>query len=92
MLTSMLESIYSDSNTELFEAEDPMDKDVSPEGDTPLEDTPAAADVNAPAEAIISQDYVQKSVIFMFIIAVVIFFIRRRRQTQRDSGFGKSVV
>ena len=68
------------------------EEEISPEGDTPLKDIPAAADVNAPVEALMSQDYVQKSVIFMVILAVVLFIVRRRRQAQPDTRVDKSIV
>jgi hypothetical protein len=87
----MPEPIYSDSHPEYVEeGEPPVEETISPEGDTPLQDTPAAADVNAPAEALISQDYVQKALFFMVILGVVAFIVRRRRRT--DSRYEKSVV
>lgn len=52
------EPLFSDSHPQYIgDAEDMGPEEViSPEGDTPLKDIPAAADVNAPAEAIMSQD------------------------------------
>ncbi len=87
------EPLFSDSHPEYVgNAEDMGPQEMSPEGNIPLKDVPAAADVNAPAEAMLSQDYVQKSVIFMIILAAVIFIVRRRRQSQPDSRLEKSTV
>jgi hypothetical protein len=54
------------------------------EGDTKLEDTPAAAEVNAPAEDLLSSDYLQKAALSMVIITVIVYIIRRRRKSRQS--------
>jgi hypothetical protein len=54
------------------------------EGDNKLEDTPAAAEVNAPAEVLLSSDYLQKAALSMVIITVIVLIIRRRRRSRQS--------
>jgi hypothetical protein len=70
--------------------EDAVAKPPILEGDIKLEDTPAAAEVNAPAEVLLSSDYLQKAALSMVIIAVIVLIIRRRRKSRESQLDEKS--
>ena len=53
------------------------------EVDSPAKDIPAAGEVSAPAEALITQEYLQKAVFFLLIMAVVLFVVKRRRSANQ---------
>ena len=47
--------------------------------EAPAKEVPAAGEVSAPAEALITQAYMQKAVFFLLIMVVVLYIVRRRR-------------
>jgi hypothetical protein len=47
--------------------------------DAPAKDVPAAADISAPAEAMITQEYMAKGVFFLLIMLAILYVVRRRR-------------
>jgi len=77
--------IYSTAHPEYVDDDDKDEKTETktptPENEieAPAGDVPAAADVSAPAEALITQAYMQKAVFFLLIMAVVVYIVRRRR-------------
>jgi hypothetical protein len=83
--TAFAESpIYSTSHPEYVDDDDDEMTDTkvpSPENEieTPAKEVPAAEEVSAPAEALITQAYLQKAVFFLLIMAVVLYLVRRRR-------------
>ncbi|OCT46478.1 hypothetical protein CLCR_02179 [Cladophialophora carrionii] len=70
------ESVDDDDNDEKIDTEAPS---LENEVETPAKDVPAAGEVSAPAEALITQAYMQKAVFFLLIMAVVFYLVRRRR-------------
>lgn len=52
-----------------------------PEMEAPAKEVPSAADSTIPAEAMITQEYVQKAVFFLLILAVILYVVRRRRSS-----------
>ena len=62
--------------------DDTTDKKVpSPEGEieTPAKEVPAAGEIAAPAEVLLTEAYMQKAVFFLLIMVVVLYLVRRRR-------------
>lgn len=53
----------------------------SPESEieSPSKDVPAAGEISAPAEVLLTEAYMQKAVFFLLIMAVVLYVVRRRR-------------
>lgn len=82
------EPLFSDAHPGYVgnDDEDVVSKPSGLEGDTAFEDTPAAAEVTAPAQGLITSDYFLKSVIVMVIIVAIVLIMRRRRRNQ-DSRF-----
>jgi len=78
--------IYSTLHPEYLDDDSDDDEKVdtkipSPESEiaTPAKDVPAAGEVAAPAEVLMTQEYMEKAVFFLLIMAVVLYLVRRRR-------------
>jgi len=87
---TMTEKVFIDSSYSTAHPEYVDDDDVGDKVDTklpppeneieaPAKEIPAAGEVSAPAEALITQEYMQKAVFFLLIMAVVMYIVRRRR-------------
>lgn len=73
------EPLYSDAHPEYVDEEAPPVQAPETELSLPAKDVPAAADTSAPAEAMITQAYMEKALFFLVILAVVLYLVRRRR-------------
>lgn len=59
-----------------------IDTEVPPpdsELETPAKEVPAAGEIAAPAEVLLTEAYMQKAVFFLLIMVVVLYLVRRRR-------------
>jgi len=83
--TGFTEPIYSTLHPEYVDDDDDdanVDTKVPvPENEigTPAKEVPAAGEVSAPAEVLLTQAYMQKAVFFLLIMVVVLYVVRRRR-------------
>lgn len=73
------EPLYTDTHPYYVEEEGDQGKVPNTELDSLPEGISAATDAIAPAEAMITQAYVQRAFIFLAVIVVVVFLFRRRR-------------
>jgi len=77
--------IYSTAHPEFVGMEEdddlPAAKVPLPESEieAPAKEIAAAGEVSAPAEALLTQAYMQKAVFFLLIMVVVLYIVRRRR-------------
>jgi len=76
------EPIYSTAHPEYLDNDDKVESKVPlPESEieAPAKDIPAAGEVSVPAEAMLTQDYMQKAGLFVVVLAVIFYVVRRRR-------------
>jgi hypothetical protein len=74
--------MHSTSHPEYKDDDDDGDNKIpAPESEieTPGKDVPAAGEISAPAEALITQAYTKKAIFFLLIMLVVVYIVRRRR-------------
>jgi len=74
------EYVGDDDDDEKIDTKVPL-----PEGEieSPAKEVPAAGEVSALAEALITEAYMQKVVFFLLIMAVVLYLVRRRTAYQK---------
>ena len=90
--------IYSTSHPEYVDDDD-HDENVDikvPEGEseigTPAKDVPAAGEISAPAELLLTQAYMQKAFFFLLLMLVVLYVVRRRRRSACQKMDEKSMA
>ncbi len=75
----MVEPLYSDAHPDYADEEELPAQAPDTELSSPSKDVPAAADTSSPAEAMITQAYMQKALLFLVLLAVIFYVVRRRR-------------
>jgi len=72
------EYVGDDDDDEKIDTKVPLPESES-EIESPAKEVPAAGEVSAPAEVLLTEAYMQKAVFFLLIMAVVLYLVRRRR-------------
>ncbi|KEF51913.1 uncharacterized protein A1O9_11902, partial [Exophiala aquamarina CBS 119918] len=78
-----IEVLISDAHPE-YDGSDDIDLIEGTAEPEPPKDIPSAADITIPVMGMVTQEYVQKAVLFFLILAVVLYVVRRRTSS-RDS-------
>jgi len=77
------ESIYSTAHPYYEDEDEPEPgetKEPESEIEAPAKEVPAAGEMSAPAaEALITQEYMQRAVFFLLLLAVILYLVKRRR-------------
>jgi hypothetical protein len=88
MLIVTSEALFSDSHPEYTEDDSIVgDAPKSPEPEKAPQETQAVDKSDAPTEAMISQDILQKFFVFAVVMAVVVFIVKRTTRTKRTGRY-----